>query len=673
MSQIKDIEGIICPNLRITKVANRTRSITHYLEQYISEYSPLILNDEGKYESKYTLSTEAYNRFNQVECPEMQWNQPTLREVLNDLMMVDDCICVLINNEISFIDVSVSKGEASKDNINYIIKSRSIDDYVSDIRMNIVNGIDSEHSTKVEQLRFRNNNVYILGSNTIQLETSFPIWNIKSLKATVYLETGATVIGTDEVGIETRIRVPAGTALTIDLTPYVLEYDEWKTKDVYYSGFTYTDMALSSDYQNTSLYYVRGGNKILNWDNQQTSQFLFIKNTTSVYELVLYSTAFYDRLIEIAKEQEPGYVTYEYGDYPINPADFKGDGNFNFFDFEIEYDAIDNCTFSATKSPMPNHRRTVIDNQSNSYVNISKQGKLEYSKANRLGNQVSIYNARYSNESDIIDVGYSLDDNIIFKREISIFKHYVDVNYYATKNYVLRDYFTGIRAKKRSWNIVSGEEASIRAELLKFYVNENTSINRGVYINNVLQTYKIPDYTIEEFVNSLNYCAIRFNLGSSKYQPQNIEYEDGNTYNVNAYLVEFTKHVVGNSVLLTIKMLDNTLVGKYIYNYLDSLQVNRPSDYTGNFIGGTLQKNASYTDSNGEFIGGTIFFYDEKNDTSENEIFLRPAINRANNFPNSPILQIPFTIHKDNSEIFQISIQLEVNEEANDLFIGKRI
>ena len=37
------------------------------------------------------------------------------------------------------------------------------------------------------------------------------------------------------------------------------------------------------------------------------------------------------------------------------------------------------------------------------------------------------------------------------------------------------------------------------------------------------------------------------------------------------------------------------------------------------------------------------------------------------------VAKIPFSFRKDNKEITQITIQFEFNENANDIFIGKKI
>ena len=208
---------------------------------------------------------------------------------------------------------------------------------------------------------------------------------------------------------------------------------------------------------------------------------------------------------------------------------------------------------------------------------------------------------------------------------------------------------------------------------MKFYINEDTETDDYISINGESYYYKVPYYfTIDGLLNDCNYCVIKFKLPDNTYQPKNIQYVNNNSYGVNMYQCEFTKHKIGESGLLTIKMNDNTVLGKYIYNYLDSASVLKPSDYQGNFIGGTLQKDALYTDSNGEFIGGEIWFYKTKNNLSENEIFLKPAVNTTNLFGlQSAVMVIPFKIHKDNAEITQLSIQLEWNPDANDIFIGK--
>ena len=679
MSRIKAFEGISLPNLRITRNIDNPKSIKYYLQQYLDEYSPKIKISDKTYTNMYTLSTAVINRFDNIICPEMQWNQPTLREVFNDLMMVDDCIVTLNNTQVEFIDISVNKSEATADQkafINFAVTSRSVEDYVSELKMDLVNGFDSNRRVLSEQLRFRNSNVYVLSTANMRLETRYPIWKINSLKCSVITKNALTEVDAiDSQNNHYPIVVPAGTRLEIDLTPYILEYQEWLTKDIYYSGFTWSTQRLNANYQNTCLFYNRGGNLITNFDNSQTTMSLFIKNTDTVYELIINSPLFKEKIIEISEELMPGYDDYEVLSYDptLNPADFVGEGNFNFLDFDIEYETMDECSFRVSKMPGNRNTRVIIDNQTNSYVNIEKQGVLEYLKANRLGNELKVYNARYPDTAFIIDVGHTIDSRVIFKREISIYKNYINVNYYTTENYILQDYFTGVRARIRSWKVVDGSEASLRKDILKFYINEDTETDDYISINGESYYYKVPYYfTIDGLLNDCNYCVIKFKLPDNTYQPKNIQYVNNNSYGVNMYQCEFTKHKIGESGLLTIKMNDNTVLGKYIYNYLDSASVLKPSDYQGNFIGGTLQKDALYTDSNGEFIGGEIWFYKTKNNLSENEIFLKPAVNTTNLFGlQSAVMVIPFKIHKDNAEITQLSIQLEWNPDANDIFIGK--
>ena len=53
--------------------------------------------------------------------------------------------------------------------------------------------------------------------------------------------------------------------------------------------------------------------------------------------------------------------------------------------FKVEYETLEGCLFRASKNGNVEHQRVVIDNQTNSYVDSSLQGFMEYQKANRLG------------------------------------------------------------------------------------------------------------------------------------------------------------------------------------------------------------------------------------------------------------------------------------------------
>ena len=109
-SQTKDLEGYICPNLSITPLRVGTkRSIYFYLNLYNDLYGKkhrVLSSNQLNWVNSWSFSTNVYNKFSQIDCPELQWNAPTLREVFNDLMMVADCIPILRNGVIDYIDLT---------------------------------------------------------------------------------------------------------------------------------------------------------------------------------------------------------------------------------------------------------------------------------------------------------------------------------------------------------------------------------------------------------------------------------------------------------------------------------------------------------------------------------------------------------------------------------------
>lgn len=707
-SETKLLEGIVLPSLKITRLVGHERKVYDYIEEYVRQYERKTDSSptQGAYGSTIDLTDSSLNRFRNIQCPEMQWNNPTLREVLNDLMMVDDCIPVLSNGVLKAMDLSETGSEITdtqKAGINYITETQSSDDYVSEIKMHMVNAMNSsvassnvyenmpDDSTKViEEIGLRNSENYILNTDSVRLETSYPIWKLLFVKC--ILNFSATCkyghYGEDWAGEETFTNVDFSfNLLDYSANKYIFEYGEWSTKPIYYGGFTgLIPRQMNNRYQNTTLYYKRGSKNILNFNAKYEWQPLFVERQNSVLEIMLWAANFMDSVRNKCKELHPEYEVFSanipvVSDDPLNYDPTIRGANWKGLRFKVAYQSLDDAVFRVSKSPMPTNQRVIVDNQTNSYVDAYKQGMLEYLKAKRLGNKVSLVNARYSlDETAIPALAQKINDKIIFRKEISVYTKHINVNYYAIENYVLKDYFTGIKSKIRSWKILDGDEALTRAELIKLYINSNIPVvnNENYVINTRL--------TAEQIMQRCKYCVIRFITGYDSnnnpiWTPSSAEYLN-TSYDVNGIMVEFTKHKVGNSFIFTVKMPDNAFAGRYLTSMLDA-------------DGGPKQKPIQYTNDDGEIYGGEILFYSEympnkypynpqQGDTSihiENTS-IKPLVKcglttdddtEPVNFY-GPVIQfkVPFKIHKDNGEIFQLTIQLEYNDEANDIFLGKK-
>ena len=708
-SETKLLEGILCPSLAITRRMSGTPlTVGDYIERYVKLFGTKTEHSyDDVFVDKYTLDTTDANIIHMysVECPEMQWNEPTLRELLNDLMMVCDCIPVVHNNVISCINVSQVGSEISnvkKKGINYITESQSSTDYVSEIKMHLQNAANNtrdipvgqvapDDATKIiERIGFRNDDSYLLDTTKMRVQTSFPIWNIYSLIIFGLIELKYKITESDGNTTATT-SYDEIVEISRDLTPYVLEYGEWQTRDIYYDDWNIGYFDLNVDYRNRCLYFKRGGRNIENFCEYIEQQFLWIHDNKYVYEMIWTHDVLEDEADAYLQakcdelHEQTGH-TYTYQRTYRSPT-----VTWRNCQFQVEYDALDDCVFSASKSPLPTNKRIVADGQTNTFIDVNRQGFLEYLKANRLGNKIALVNGRYeTNESTLPVLAEKINGKIIFQKQIAVHENYIDVNYQCTENYVLRDYYTGVKSKIRSWQLVDGSEALTRSEHIKYYINYN---DVGGYSSRGML---IPAHqTLDEYLEDFQYCAIQFFDENDAPIVGNVDVRLTNsilyTMPTNAIMVEFTKHKVGNSVVFTIKMPDNAYDGNYI------------SDWNGGSHTifeelteehNVKQKGVRYTDENGECKHVIIYFFSaweyygmlgdglHQGNVQANQC-VRPYV-AIGTVPGEPILQyenmhardmvckIPYTVYKDNKEILQFSIQFELNDEANDLFLGRK-
>ena len=488
-SQTKLLEGIILPNLSITQLRDGSakRTVWDYIEQYVKEYA---LFEEWYVEDEWYVN-RVKNRFEQVECPEMQWNMPTLREVLNSLMMVGDCIVIMVNSKIDYIDITEKKNRVYDGYINYIQKSQSSADYVSELQMNMVNVIQEDADVKsLIDESFSSDNPLIKDDN-ILLRTKFPILKLKSLVMSFYVQIEDTVfeysgsynlmnfLGADNDG---------GTWQSwYNPINLVYENDEYVTKEVYNIDSLQPlpeEFYQWELYQNFCLKYNRYGNTIEGFN---------ITNKVGILQL---NWNYLENLKEQLLLHDVNFANYceQYGisitsaiSLWKNNSDIYRKNDWRNTTFNVEYETTASQLFRASKTVRNEvknrNKRVVIDNQTNSFVDAGNQGNLEYMKANRLGNKQLIINGRFIISMiwiyPIPQIGFyypeSDGDNIIYQCEYQVFKEHIEFDALATKDYLLKDYFTGIKAKVRTW-VNAKDEALERHDLDKYYLEFSEEI-----------------------------------------------------------------------------------------------------------------------------------------------------------------------------------------------------
>lgn len=631
-SLTKQLENIILPNIAITP-NSENRSIYYYLEQYLREYGTNVywnLSQDGE-----------LARFDNIPCPEMQWNTPTLREVFDDLMMIGDCICVFKGpNTISCLDLTTRGNEIT--DYNYIRRSRSSQDYVSDIKMNLQNAMEDYSTIKTEIIPFSANSGYVLTSENFCIKTQFPIRKINHCWMSFL----------NSADYQKRVRVDLMTYLD---GPLILEEEAYRLLYVLYikTANTIPYRTDAYKYQNFCLHYQRYSNVITGLSEVISNLFSSLNKMSYILDLM-------NRLIL-------EHVSVETNDY------------YTTLFFEIEYETTADLIFSASKAKLPKHKRTIMDNQTNSFVNTKAQANLEYQKANRLGNEQLLINQRANSLNDAIKLTQTYQDSVIYQTQYQIYSDHIEVNALATKNYILQNYFTGIKSHIRTW-VNAKDEALIRHELIKDrYTFSYTNKGQGtINYDNLLavpltggQGYKI------------NYCV---------FTPKGVD-------DARIFFVDCISRVLCNSMVFTFGCNDNSSV----YTYFDSDKITtndiarlpRPGikDSFLDDYGGMPLKAYRYTDDNFENEGikfrllsadGRSFrnretLVDDQNkyqiysiDIDETTVYdylidlYRSPLELSESFDHET------NFHKDNKEISRYSYQVEFGvDDVDNLYLGQ--
>lgn len=715
-SLTKKLENIILPNLSITprKIGNKL-TIYEYVFHLLFLYCPKHLYN-GSYVNDWTISTRFLNKFSSIECTEMQWTTPTLREVINDLTMLQDCIVILNQNEqIDYIDITQTTDVIKP--YNYMQETHTSEDYISEIRMELQNVMQTNVEninnvvTTNEFLTFTSDDAIITSEN-IYLKTQFPILNIKHLWLNILCAKGdiGPQANPSDAALETIVirqdlcNIRAEYNYEQDYSSLVYEQKEFDSKQALYRNNIFSLSSITDNdghnignyysiYKNFCLYYTRNSNAILGF-NKILKPIFFALETSMLYYL---------KKIVALNCLKLGIIDDTYGIAVVNGINEPDNNSYFNTYFQIEYETTYNAVFSASKSEKPRNNRVIADNQTNAWVDAYSQGFLEYQKANRLGNLQRMYNQRVTNTNNLYIIGDKINnEDVVYRTEYQIYKDHIECNAHATKNYVLQNYFTGIKSKIRTW-INAREEAFIRHDLKKYYcvlsyeqnsdIVENINTNCINFAANLLRT---PLWRVSSD-NLIKYVLVKtFKDGSNIYFP------DANS----KYVLNCISRLIGNSIVLTTGFNDNWIVDKHPNtgtrpsdtNYNDNgiIELNNVkgtsidtqggfyvpphfvTNAVGNPIGGIATNYYKYCDENGEFDKIYIYFLDTLNfegDIATNEeqfvygLYKLPML--SDNVNNDYKFGIEMPLYKDNKEKPVISTQFEFSSDDNDIKFTK--
>ena len=636
MSETKLLEKIQLPNRTIRNPLNAPQlKVNELIGQFCKLYIPSVKyfnknSNTWSYQQiiDYQSVIDVNSIFN-VDCPDMEFNHPTLRQVLTSLMQVVGCLPRIVNHKLTYVNLRLKPTEFVIPNgRKYIVStSNSSDSYNTSLQTLGENIVGENNIVKNETLGFRDvENVFLKHTENLKLTTEFPIKEIKSLKMNVpvnfyfgmgVIHLGDTFISNNfvydnnltktKIGFEiyyssdlgndielrycfekvsylnnnfgkviyqvlTRSEIYEETATKsivnesyvysntlkdnqdynlivielrkgndygyylisvdnvyhfymptlyiVDLTSLVFETQARKLlrTDLTYSPETIEDMA---KYYYTTLEYTYGNKDISGFSQQYDYvewygkyKNILISNIATIYKSNLdYLGELEDRIIKYYFTLTPNNKTK----FRIDRTDYNIIDNvlnaslspYSAYTFNITYIPFNNVNLKFDKSKDIPLQLSQLDNQESAIPSLTAFALREQEKVERIGNNVVKINAsNITNLSEINALNTKYNDSIIFSKEIAYYEDFCNVNYIATKDYVLKNYFTNIQTKYRAYRYVEYANTVLRIENRKYYVYLNTrsfngsdTLGVGNLTDKQNRKKKINDYFLGNLVN----------------------------------------------------------------------------------------------------------------------------------------------------------------------------
>lgn len=636
VSPVLKFERITLPNIAITKVFKPTenenyliregdyyvRSVGYYIRQYINEYyedDDILIFDSDMVKADSTI------------CPEMAFNRPTLREVLQALFEVIDEIFTLsyehTQRKYAVYGISPNQKNRAIDvtKLNTDTIRNSVNTYASNLDIELKNAISTKTTSSTQILTVRSEEG-ILTTDNAKLILSNPIYAIKSVQVNI------TAIPTSEDASWTESSRPSSLSW-IDITRHVVEqsvYEGLQSKSATWGENI--DKPELTKYN--TLYFKQGSNTIEGL--AKTHKYLGILSSDPVIKDVLWYALGSDMTLSIG----------------VALSKFVENHFFNMM-FRITYETMQDVRILTERSNQLPHKSILFDNQESSYVNVENFTKNSVSKLNRLSNNERNITAIYTNASDVPVLGDYIDDYILTNREISIYDNYIAFNGILTKDYSNIYQFNAIDSKKRFYQIAT-QDSLIRNEVIKYYVSYS-------YNNDSLEDF---DDLITKFLKQ-SYLMPKYALINYAYKN-----DDGNNYMRTYYIAtEVTPYVVEDGVIFSFGFNDNIVAGSYVGNQK---------------TGGYYQQPLKYVDNYGENLYVMVDFYSSSHAVSFDngadyqefwedyaKKYPKIAEDDVNVFFSLPAFSIKSEHHKDQREIQKWTLQIQTYSEEPNIIFGK--
>lgn len=347
---------------------------------------------------------------------------------------------------------------------------------------------------------------------------------------------------------------------------------------------------LSTYYYGTVEYQI-GGNKIEGfsktysvaqgwWDNTYT----YIEN---IFNVITKEDVFGSGdLSELENNYYGGLKIYKDGAYKnytsggtpkiVSPIDTWGNIFTSLF-FDLEYQPLNklNSKYIKQNNKKDNNITLMqLDNSNSGIISFDDFYKSESEKVNRFGNDIVSINQRTNDTSDLYEVGIKVLDNyIIYKKTMKCNYSCFEVNYYASKDAILKTYITSIETKYRAYQYIDYNSATERKENTLIYVIVDSNIVFNGSDN--ISFYDNEDKVINPTSWFLSLLDVNYDISKCEHYFR-YSYE-GDDY-TKLYANNFSILTYANGLIFSFVEYDNQSYGSYILN---SSIVERAKDLGG--------------------------------------------------------------------------------------------
>lgn len=345
----------------------------------------------------------------------------------------------------------------------------------------------------------------------------------------------------------------------------------------------------------------------------------------------------------------------------INPFFEKSLENFTMLFFDIAYTPLNKVVMRHFKDdvdlPLEQLNSSEDGISSATLLSMNQQETID-----RLGNDVIGIHERISTLDELQELPCDFNGYTIFKREYKIGKNAIDVNYYASKNHIIKNYFTSIMTKYRAYEYVDYNKSVLRRESdcvhmlfsQKGYLNGDDKLEASAEFPLSL----IDGIMDKRYGKKLNYS---YNGGASEW-----------------YKSECATYTTDSSVYMNYTQFDNGSEGIFI----DGKYLDINGNYASDPIGGIPQqwyapysgwKNAvsiGFVDNIGVLIPQAFYY--------QNSTYLTDWIRTLQaqpkfTFPSSVgnYVNVIKTIGKDLTELISYTLQLDMYSDDGNIQFSK--